>query len=349
MRDRYEIRGELGRGGMGTVYRAYDPELGREVALKVLSSPSRKDLARFRREYATASRLRHPGLARIHDAGSSGGGNRYFVQDLIKGESLQDLLERKTPTASEIARTGAALADALGYLHGHGVWHRDVKPANVIIQDDGCPVLVDLGLVSDSESDLTRTGTAMGTPDYWSPEQALGLTRAVDHRTDVYSLGATLYALATGGPPFVSGCVQGYVIAHAAKEAKPIEGPLGDVIAKAMAKSPQDRYQSARAMAFALRQLDQPSPRLPWYQRLFRRQFATAAPVREIRIVVADRLSRVALATLAANVHQSMGEPVPLDVVIVGPEDEELFRAELGEEFRIDERMGEHSRVWSVS
>jgi len=341
---------------MGVVYRAYDPELGRQVALKVLTGDtSRRDLARFRREYSTASKLQHPGLARVHDAGSSASGELYFIQDLIVGQSLQDLLDQREPWPSaEIALQGAKIADALHYMHEKGIWHRDVKPANVILrEEDGAPVLVDLGLVSDSESNLTQTGTAMGTPDYWSPEQALGIKRSIDHRTDIYSLGATLYALASGDPPFSAHCVQAYIIAHAAKTAEPIKGPLGEVITKAMSKAAKDRYQTAAEMATALRGL---SSRAPWYRRIFRKPpeqpspmpTPTPAPtptplppdpISEIRIIATMQLSRREMTMLAARVHKSIGEPVPMMLVIEGPKGE-MFRAKLGNEFINDERLG---------
>jgi hypothetical protein len=202
----YEVEEELSRGGMGVVYRAWHPNLQREVAIKVLLpgselKPAR--LERFRREARAAARLRHPNIVAVHDVGEEGR-TAYLVMDLIQGASLADLVHREGPLpplrAAEVVRE---VAGAVAHAHAHEILHRDVKPANVLLTPEGEVLLTDFGIAKLQEADqpgLTKSHQALGTPHFMSPEQLVG--GEVGRQTDVYSLGATLYALLVGDPPF---------------------------------------------------------------------------------------------------------------------------------------------------
>ncbi|MBX3472025.1 MAG: protein kinase [Planctomycetes bacterium] len=221
-----ELLGELARGGMGVVYRALDRRLGREVAVKVAlgGAADPEELERFAVEARAAARLRHPNIVGIHRVGEERGAP-YLVMDLVPGESLQRRLSRDGPLRPrEAARLCALLARALAFAHGRGVLHRDLKPHNVLVTPDGQPVLTDFGLAKevDRARGVTMTGQVLGTPAYMAPEQARGDNERVDRRADVYGLGATLYALLTGQPPFQAGSA----IAVLAKVAEdPVEPP----------------------------------------------------------------------------------------------------------------------------
>ncbi len=205
----YAIEGELARGGMGIVYRGRHAALDRPVALKVmlaggLATPVQRE--RFHLEARAAARLRHPNIVAIHDVGEENG-CPFFAMDLIDGETLQARLDRDGPLPErDAASLIARLARALAYAHARAVLHRDVKPLNVLIGADGEPLLTDFGLAKDMDAGAsggpTVDGQMVGTPGYMPPEQASGRVDLIDRRSDVYSLGATLYALLTGDPPF---------------------------------------------------------------------------------------------------------------------------------------------------
>jgi serine/threonine protein kinase len=208
----YEITGPIGAGGMGEVYRARDTRLGREVAIKVLpreltSDPER--LARFEREARSASALNHRNIVTIHDF-SSRDGEAWLVMELIRGESLRELLSRGALPFKKVIAIGSGIADGLAAAHNAGIVHRDLKPENVMITSDGTPKILDFGLVknrasnditnSSTEMRVSSTGTILGTAGYMSPEQARG--EEVDFRSDQFSLGLILYETATGKNPF---------------------------------------------------------------------------------------------------------------------------------------------------
>lgn len=206
----YELVRLLGQGGMGTVYEGRDPRNGERVAVKLLVSGREASAAqrtRFRREARALARLEHRALARLLDAGEERG-LPYLVLPFYEGGSLEERLARGEVLAVEEAvRLGVELAEALEAAHGAGLLHRDVKPANVLFAADGQPVLTDFGLVkalarAGETERLTRSGTLQGTPGYWAPEQARGELTKVGPGTDVYGLGATLYAALAGRPPF---------------------------------------------------------------------------------------------------------------------------------------------------
>ena len=204
---RYDLLEEVGEGGMATVYRARDRELRREVAVKVLFPHlARKGelVQRFHREARAAARLEHPHILRIYDVGGDAGDDPpYIVMELVRGRTLLSEVEERGPMLAEIvACIGVLLADALAVAHAAGIVHRDLKPANVLVTADGRLLLADFGVarIENDDSLVTRTGALLGTPAYMSPEQARGDTATT--KSDLYSLGATLYQLATGGLPY---------------------------------------------------------------------------------------------------------------------------------------------------
>ncbi|MCO5170001.1 MAG: serine/threonine protein kinase [Planctomycetes bacterium] len=259
---RYLVRSTLGAGGMGVVLRAHDPALGRDVAVKLLrpgSDASPKALARFQREARALGRLRHPGIVRVLDADEHEG-HPFFVMELIEGESLEDRLQRAghLPLADAL-RMGEDLARALHHAHGEGVLHRDVKPGNVLLCADGTALLADFGLAKDlaaaSRFSLTAEGATLGTLGFMPPEQFED-ARSADVRSDVFSLGATVYAALSGRPPFPATAVRDYYMAMVhGRWPRPTslrpELPAGvDAVCEGcLAARGVDRYATARDLA----------------------------------------------------------------------------------------------------
>ncbi|MGQ0553565.1 MAG: serine/threonine-protein kinase [Planctomycetota bacterium] len=277
----FEIVREIGRGGMGVVYEARQVSLNRPVALKVLPPALRQDaqlLARFRREAEAAGRLRHPNIVPVYSVGESAGAP-FFAMELVEGRSLADVIrarrageaaglpETGDPWRRWVLRTVALVADALAYAHGRGILHRDVKPGNILLEHDGTPRLTDFGLALDLRaSELTQVGEVFGSPLYMSPEQAFRADLPVDARTDVYSLGVTLYELLTLRLPYegnthaavMSALETGRIVAP--RQADPtLPEALERVLFAALARHPRDRYATAADFAADLRLvLDQP-------------------------------------------------------------------------------------------
>ena len=255
----YEILEELGRGGMALVYRARERALDREVAIKVLPSFMAMDEAfveRFQHEARTAGQLEHPGIVPIYRVGNQGK-VIYFVMKLLRGQSLAMVMrDRYRLGVPEIRRVLIETASALGYAARRGVVHRDIKPDNILLDDEGRCVLTDFGIAKSSSGPLTAAGTSMGTPRYMSPEHARGIT--LDGRSDMYSLGVVAYQCLTGRTPFDAEDPFAVLYKHI-NEPIPIptlesddERALFAVIEKMLAKQPEDRFQTADELIAAL-------------------------------------------------------------------------------------------------
>ena len=255
----YEITRLLGRGGMGAVYLAKEPALDRLVAIKVLPpESSEKDTReRFRREARTAAKLTHPHIVPLHTFGEADG-TMYFVMGFVQGESLGDLMRRKgTIPVDDARRVLAEIADALDYAHRQGVVHRDIKPDNILIDDDsGKALLTDFGIAkaTASGSTLTEAGSVVGTVHYMSPEQASG-EKHIDGRSDLYSLGVIGYAMLAGRLPFDGESAQEILVQHVTRDPIPLEtladrppDDLVRVVRRAMAKAPEDRWPDGHSL-----------------------------------------------------------------------------------------------------
>ncbi len=260
--ERYRIQAEIGRGGMARVYRATDTILGRSVALKVLSPQLAGDpefSARFRREGKIVAALQHPHIVTLFDVGESEG-IQYLAMEFIDGRSIYAVIRERGALPGEIvAVLIRAVALALDYAHSQGAVHRDIKPQNILIDQNGRILLTDFGISvsnNDEAGRLTKTGLFMGTPEYMSPEQVSGI--AVDYRTDLYSLAISAYEMFAGEVPFIGNTPE-LIVAHAQKPPPPLpvkthglpEG-LVVVLQKALAKNPNDRFQSCIALSMAI-------------------------------------------------------------------------------------------------
>ncbi len=265
----FRILREVGRGGMGIVYEARQLSLDRRVALKVLPQEvtgSPTTLARFRREALTLARLDHPHVVGIHDVGETDGVH-WLAMEFVEGRSLQHRLEflqangHRDGTLRELVAVVADVADALHHAHAAGVVHRDVKPSNILLRDTGGAVLTDFGLARDASSpSVTALGAVAGTPHYMSPEQVAGRGSDLDARSDVFSLGATLYECLTLRQPFAGATIE--QILHRIVHRDPIDprrytpampADLAAIVLKALEKRPADRYPTARLFADDLR------------------------------------------------------------------------------------------------
>ena len=255
----YRIIALLGRGGMADVYRAEDERLGREVALKAVPPEFARDperIERFEREVRAAARLSHPNIVTVFEFGH-GEGQHFYTMDLMAGGDLKARI-RTHPEGmapEEARRVASAVAQALDYAHRRGFVHRDVKPENILFDEDGRPQLTDFGIARAMESGtrMTATGMSIGSPHYMSPEQAQGLE--VDGRSDLYSLGVVLYEMLTGRLPFEAGNTLAVAYAHVnnpVPELPPALAAWQPLLDRLLAKSPEERYASAGELASVL-------------------------------------------------------------------------------------------------
>ena len=260
---RYELEDLLGVGGMSSVYRARDRVLERTVALKILHEQFAHDPAyveRFRREARAIAKLSHPNIVTVIDRGEFDG-RQFIVFEYVAGETLKQLATRAAPVAPEHALALVhQVARGLAFAHEHGIVHRDVKPHNVLLDEDGAAKVTDFGIarsLGGPDDGLTRTGTVLGTGAYISPEQAVG--RPADARSDQYSLGALLYELLTGRIPYEGESIVAVATRHvrdpvpSVREVRPEISPRVDaLVRRAMAKRPEDRFPSTDAMIAAI-------------------------------------------------------------------------------------------------
>lgn len=264
----YKIIEQIGSGGGGTVWRAVQLSTRREVALKVLAAgsfASEKARLRFQREVELTARLEHPNIGRIYDSGVNRG-VYYYAMELFEGQHLNKYVKYRQLSQREILELMHSICLAVQYAHQRGIIHRDLKPANIIITADGRPHVLDFGLAKnivdgDRQATVSIDGQVTGTPAYMSPEQAAGKLDAIDTRTDVYSLGAIVYHLLTGGWPCdLSGSY--YNVLKSIQEQEPVrpskivprfDGDVEAILLKALAKDPNERYQSASELAHDMR------------------------------------------------------------------------------------------------
>ncbi|HEY5915581.1 MAG TPA: serine/threonine-protein kinase [Verrucomicrobiae bacterium] len=256
----YDLLEEIAHGGMGVVYRAWQRSLNRQVAVKMVRSEHLarpEEIRRFRREAAAAASLRHPHIVAIHEAGEFEG-QHFYSMDFVEGRSLAEVLKEHALPARQAAAYVRTIAEAIQYAHEQGILHRDLKPSNILIDSDDVPRVADFGLakVLQGEAEVTVTGQVMGSPSYMAPEQAAGRSREVDARTDVYALGAILYELLSGRPPFKAETSLETLkqVVDNEPAAPRLLNPglprdLETICLKCLEKQPEHRYASAQLLA----------------------------------------------------------------------------------------------------
>ena len=256
----YELLDEIGRGGMGVVYMARQSGLDRTVAIKMILAghmASREHVRRFQAEAKATAQLRHPNIVHIHEVGQIHGQD-YFAMELVEGESLAQRLAREPVDIETAVRLLGSVARAVDHLHGQGIVHRDLKPSNILLDEDGQPMVSDFGLAKmfSAGSEMTASGVITGTPSYMAPEQAAGHNSEVGPAADIYSLGAILYEMLTGRPPFHCENPLDTLMEVLSREPIPlrrlsprISRSLELICLKCLAKSPKDRYETAGALA----------------------------------------------------------------------------------------------------
>jgi len=256
---RYQLGAMIGTGGMADVYLAYDQRLSREVAVKVLRSDLARDpsfISRFRKEALAAAGLNHPGIVAVYDSGEEGD-RSYIVMELVNGQTLREVIKSgQHISIDDILRIAIGILDALSYSHANGLIHRDIKPGNVMITDEGDIKVMDFGIaraMDDVGATMTSTWNVVGTAQYLSPEQATG--DVADGRSDIYSVGCLLYELITGRPPFTGDTPVAIAYQHVSGELTPaselvedLDPGIDTILAVALAKNPNDRYPTADEM-----------------------------------------------------------------------------------------------------
>jgi serine/threonine protein kinase/Tol biopolymer transport system component len=267
----YRIVDLLGSGGMGTVYLAQDPRLGRNVAVKLLPNDFNRDqnsMLRFRQEARAASALNHPNIITIYEFGESDG-RQYIVSELVDGKTVRQLIAQRAMTTAEAIDVAVAVAEALASAHRAGIVHRDIKPENIMLRSDGYVKVLDFGLAklmdgvrpfNQTDAPVTEPGTVMGTATYMSPEQLRGFD--VDGRTDIWSLGGVLYEMLSGKAPFEAPSRGDLIVSILEREpptlslrSNPISAALGKILARSLAKNRSERYKTVDEMLVDLRKL----------------------------------------------------------------------------------------------
>lgn len=273
---RYIIIEELGQGAMGVVYKAVDPLIDRTVAIKTINLDLSKDELesfekRFQREVQSAGKLNHPNIVTVYDVGRTEG-VAYMAMEFLEGKELREILDSGVVLPVEkVVHIAAQICDGLAFAHEHGIIHRDVKPANVMVIKNGMVKITDFGIAQVSSASRTMAGMVMGSPKYMSPEQVVGQT--VDGRSDIFSLGVVLYEMLTGKTPFVGDNISAIMYQILNEEPIPpkafnqnIPDSLSHIILRALAKHPDARYQTAKELGRDLRKyktLEIPAPGEP--------------------------------------------------------------------------------------
>ena len=355
--DRYQLLGEHGRGGLGRVVRAHDRHLGRTVAVKELLRKSDLGEKMFVREAMITARLEHPGIIPVHEAGRWPNGDPYYVMKLVSGRTLKEVMDAADSLGSRLALLPhlIAVAEAVGYAHSEGVIHRDLKPANVLVGEYGETVVIDWGLARDLRGDddvlvdavagspspspvLTVSGRVIGTPQYMAPEQARGET--VGTTADVYALGAMLYELLSGRPAVEGETVQNLLDqVHAgppralALAAPGVPADLEAIVGKAMARTPSERYPSARELAADLKRFQ--TGQLVTAQRYGRWRLLRRWVGRNRGYVGMGAMALIAVAVIAASMLRSVLDERALA-------QDQRRRAEVGRTAAVE---GEHQLV----
>lgn len=303
---RYKIKSELGRGGMATVYRAFDPISNREVAIKILPRELLTNLvtrARFKRELKLVASLEHPAIVPVYDVGGDEDHQPFFVMRYMSGGSLSDMIKKGKFSLRDAALIIERLASAMDHAHSKGVIHRDIKPDNVLFDASGNPYLSDFGVAKVTESLISTTGQeVLGTPAYLSPEQALG--ESVDHRADVYGLGAMLYEMLTGERPFGKDTVIGLALQHVndpvpniLKVRPDLPGEVDVIIKTAMAKNRENRYATALDLARELNKVAfEGEPTLTKFTPLVDRQTTSRSLSKQLGWIMVGLILLVAIA-----------------------------------------------------
>jgi hypothetical protein len=328
---RYEIVDKLGEGAMGVVYRARDLNMGRVVALKMLSAElgGEDELhLRFQREAEAIGRLSHPNIVSVFDLGQVEG-RLYMAMELLDGEDLRQLIEKQVNLGlAERVRILAEICAGVGYAHSRGVVHRDIKPANIVVTASGHVKLLDFGLARVASRDtITRRGVILGTPDYMSPEQAMG--KGIDQRTDIFSSGAVFYEFLTGQKPFKGKTLHSVLYQIISGEPDPVltlnpELParLALVVHRMLIKDPEKRYPA----------MDEPGRELRALEEGLRRRGRPAAAIApdEARVRVREAISRGRSHLASGRLNQVRAEM--REALALEPENDEaaelLWRAE---------------------
>ena len=292
---RYELRAEIGRGGMGIVYGAFDTELQREVAIKIPAGAVASGVeARLQREARVLARLEHPGIVPIHDSGRLADGRLFYVMKQVRGETLRAHLAR-VPTLAERLRIFERICEPVAFAHEAGIVHRDLKPDNVMLGAFGEVLVMDWGLATLLDGDPDERGTVAGTPGYMAPEQARGEPCRGDVRADVFGLGAILYLLLVGSDPDPGQDAAASVSKHRA-----IPKPLRSVCAMALDPSPEGRYSTVGRLAADIASFRAGEPVAAHRESLLERVSRLVRAYRvAILLVLAYLVMRVAVAVFA--------------------------------------------------